>query len=422
MSTARWLALTFATVAVVGTVALPQGWAVVVALVAVLALLGVALRTGRDRRPSLAERLALEPVEASEPAPPDDWRGVLDRLPLGLVLLDDELTVLDATPAFARLVGHTINSMIDVSLIRATREYDLTAAVRDRPTEPLDVQLTGGRHVRVQVAPLNPPLLGGRATLLVCVEDVTALHDAQRARTDLVANLSHELRTPISGARAIAETLQSASEDPAGRERFLGLLNEELERMGDMVQRMLRLAQLESELEPLELEPVAPSSLLEAAAERFGPVAGRQDVRIEVEQAATDPVSANPARAGEVLANLLDNALRHSPPGSRITLAALAGEGSDAGAVRFEVRDEGPGILLQERDRVFERFYTGDAAREAGSHTGLGLAIARRLVQQQGGRIWVADQFPGATLCFTLARMDGVSPGNPGGEPGDARG
>lgn len=424
MSNARWLALTFATVAVVGTFALPQGWAAVVAIVAVLALLGVALRTGRDRPPSLAERFAREPepIEAPELSPPDAWRDVLDMLPLGVALLDEELTVLDATPAFARLVGHPLEGMVGASLIRATREYDLTAAVRERPTEALDVQLTGGRHVRVQVAPLAPPLIEGRATLLVCIEDVTALHDAQRARTDLVANLSHELRTPISGARAIAETLETASEDPAGRARFLDLLNEELERMSELVQRMLRLAQLESELEPLELEAITPAALLETAAERFGPVASRQDVRIEVEQAAAEPVSANPARAGEVLANLLDNALRHSPPGSRITLAAVAGDGVDGDAVRFEVRDEGPGILLQERDRVFERFYTGDVAREGGSHTGLGLAIARRLVQQQGGRIWVADRFPGATLCFTLARADGVSAAGAGAEPGAAPG
>ena len=403
MSTARWLALTFATVAVVGTFALPQGWAAVIALVAVLALLGVALRTGARRPPTPAVRASPEP-----PAPPsaDSWRPVLEMLPLGVALLDEELAVLDANPAFAALVGHPVDGMIDASLIRATREYDLTAAVREGPTDEREVQLTGGRHVRVLVAPLAPPLLEGRATLLLCVEDITALHDAQRARTDLVANLSHELRTPISGARAIAETLQAASEDAAGRERFVGLLTEELERMTDLVQRMLRLAQLESELEPLDLEAVTPASLLEAAAERFGPVAGRQDVRIEVEQAAPDAVRANPGRAGEVLANLLDNALRHSPPGSRITLAAVA---DDVDTVRFEVRDEGPGILLQERDRVFERFYTGDIAREAGSHTGLGLAIARRLVQQQDGRIWVADRSPGATLCFTLARVDGMA-------------
>ena len=416
MSTARWLALAFATAAVVATFALPQGWAAAIALVAVLALLGVALRTGARRPPTPAVPADPEPESAPESPPVESWRPVLDMVPLGIALLDDELTVLDANPAFGALVGHPIEGMLDASLIRATREYDLTTAVREGPGGEREVQLTGGRHVHVRVAPLSPPLLDGRATLLLCIEDVTALRDAQRARTDLVANLSHELRTPISGARAIAETLQTASADAARHERFLGLLNEELERMSDLVQRMLRLAQLESELEPLDLEAVMPASLLEAAAERFGPVAGRQDVRIEVDQAAPEAVQANPARAGEVLASLLDNALRHSPAGSRITLSALAGEGSDGDAVRFEVSDEGPGILLQERDRVFERFYTGDIAREAGSHTGLGLAIARRLVQQQGGRIWVSDRFPGATLCFTLARADGTAEAGAGAD------
>ena len=400
MSAARWFALACAATAVAAMLAPPRGPDAAIALVAVAALLALALRPGGG---------APRPGDAPAPrdaAPAEPWRGTLDLLPLGVALLDDELTVLDANPAFAALVGHPLDAMADASLIRATREYDLTAAVRDRPGEAREVRLAGGRRVRVRVAPLSPPLLGGRATLLVCIEDVTALHDAQRARTDLVANLSHELRTPISGARAIAETLETAPDDPADRERFLGLLNEELERMSDLVARMLRLAQLESELEPLDLEPVSPASLLDAAAERFGPVAGRLDVRIEVERAAADAVRANRARAGEVLANLLDNALRHSPPGSRVTLAAAAGEGADGGAVRFEVRDEGPGILLQERDRVFERFYTGDSAREGGAHTGLGLAIARRLVQQQGGRIWVADRSPGATLCFTLPRAE----------------
>lgn len=403
MSTARWLAFLVALAAVVATFALPQGWAAAAALAAVLALLAVALRTGAPRPRA--------PVAAVSPAPPppaaepegDSTRALLDMLPVGIALLDEDLTVVDVNPEFARLVGQPLNGMIDASLIRATREYDLTATVRERPAEARDVQLAGGRRVRAHVAPLRTGP-GGRPTLLFCIEDVTALHDAQRARTDLVANLSHELRTPISGARAIAETLQTAAGDPAGRERFIALLIDELERMTDLVQCMLRLAQLDSELEPIDLETVTPRSLLDSVAERFSPVAGRLGVRIEVDAVAAGAVRANRERAGEVLANLLDNALRHSPPGSRVTLSAAAGADGDGEAVQFEVRDEGPGILAQERDRVFERFYTGDAARETGSHTGLGLAIARRLVQQQGGRIWVSDRSPGATLCFTLAR------------------
>ena len=248
------------------------------------------------------------------------------------------------------------------------------------------------------------------ATLALLVEDRTALRAAQQARTDLVANLSHELRTPIAGARAIAETLQAALAEPAKRARFLGLLVDELERMSDLVQRMLRLAQLESEREPLQLEAVSAASLLESAARRFAPVARRREVRVELGTVAQAEVRANRERAGEVLANLLDNVLRHSPPGASVGLAAFVEDGPSGHAVRFEVRDEGPGVLPQERDRVFERFYTGDAAREPGSHTGLGLAIARRLVQQQGGRIWVADRAPGPTLCFTLERAAGARP------------
>ena len=414
MTAPRWLALLAAASVLVAVVALPRGVATVVVAVGVLALLAIVVRAPA-REPGPAPAPAVPPPEPLEPDPGEPLFAVLDPLPLGVALLDDELTVLAANPAFARLVGHPLDGMIGASLIRATRDYDLITAARARPAEAREIQMADGQQVLVAVAPLDPPLLGGRVSLMLCVEDVTALHEAQRARTDLVANLSHELRTPIAGARAIAETLQTAHDDPAGRERFLGLLNEELERMSELVQRMLRLAQLESEREPLELETVSPVSLIESAAERFGPVAARREVRIEVEAVAPDAVRANPARAGEVLANLLDNALRHSPAGSRVTLAALAAladDGADGDAdgdaVRFEVRDEGPGILPRERDRVFERFYTGDSAREAGSHTGLGLAIARRLVQQQGGRIWVADRAPGATLCFTLARADGV--------------
>ena len=154
------------------------------------------------------------------------------------------------------------------------------------------------------------------------------------------------------------------------------------------------------------LEAVRAAPLLESAARRLAPVARRSEVRGELGTVAQAEMRANRDPVGEMLASLLDNALRHSPPGASVGLAAFVEDGPGGHAVRFEVRDESPGVLPQERDRVFERFYTGDAARKTGTRTGLGLAIARRLVQQQGGRIWVADRAPGATLCFTLERAD----------------
>lgn len=354
---------------------------------------------------------AAPPAAAPEPHAEADaaLQALLAPLPDGVVILDDDLTVVAANPALAALVDHPLGAMIGASLIRATRDYELVAVARERPAEAREARLSGAAEVRLSAAPISPPVAGGRGTLAVIVEDVTALRAAQRARSDLVANLSHELRTPLAGARAVTETLTTAVEDPAERKHFLGLLSEEIERMSGLVERMLRLAQLESELEPIELEPLAPGALLQAAATRVAPVARRLGMRVEVEEAAAPPVDGNRERVGEVLASLLDNALRHSPDGGRVVLAALP----ENGEVRFEVRDEGPGILPNERERVFERFYIGDAARDSSAGTGLGLAIARQLVQQQGGRIWVADRSPGATLCFTLTRAEAAGTGEP---------
>ena len=186
------------------------------------------------------------------------------------------------------------------------------------------MHFTNGVEARLAAAPVDLPLAGGRATLLIAVEDVTALRAAQRARSDLVANLAHELRTPLAGARAIAETFQAAAEDPAERDRFLRLLSDEIERMSRLVERMLHLARLESGDEAIELEPLSPAELLERAAARVAPVAAQRRVRVEIEEAASTPVAGDREHVGEVLANLLDNALRHSPDDSRIALAALA--------------------------------------------------------------------------------------------------
>jgi signal transduction histidine kinase len=168
--------------------------------------------------------------------------------------------------------------------------------------------------------------------------------------------------------------------------------------MSAMVQRMLRLAQLEAMDAPPAVEPMEVAELLESARRRIAPLAERAVVVVQIDADEAPPVLANADATSELLSNLLDNALRHSPQGGRIALTARI----DGGHMRFEVQDQGPGILPSERSRVFERFYTGDPARAARGGSGLGLAIARQLAERQGGHIWVADRTPGATLCFTL--------------------
>ena len=388
-------AAALAALAGAAALALPAPAAAIAAAAAALAAAALAAAPAGGRRPPAAGDRAAP----SRPLDAADLAALLDPLPQGVLLLDGELNVLAANRALARIVGHPLEGMAGASLIRATREIELVAVARERPAGPREARLASGAEAVLSAAPIDLPLAAGRAELLVAAEDVTALRAARRARSDLVANLSHELRTPLAGARAIAETFPAAADDPAERARFLGLLGDEIERMSGIVDRMLRLAQIESVRDPAAPETLAPADLLAAAAARAAPVAAQRRIRVEVAGgAAAGPAAGRRESAGEVLGNLLDNALRHSPDGGLVTLAAHNGDGE----VRFEVRDEGPGILPSERERVFERFYTGDAARGARGGSGLGLAIARQLVQQQGGRIWVADRSPGATVCFSL--------------------
>ncbi len=410
----RWVALAgLAAIAVAAPLLLSRPAAALLALAALLAA-ALLVRAGSSPAPAALPEEPPAPAPAI-PATPDAG-PLLASLPCGVLLLDEELNVLAANDTLARIVEHPLETMTGVSLIRAIREIELVEFARERLHGSREAHLTNGVEARLSSAPIDLPLASGRATQLIAVEDMTALRAAQRARSDLVANLAHELRTPLAGARAIAETFHAAAGDPAERERFLRLLGDEIERMSRLVERMLHLAQLESSDEPIELEPLSPSELLDGAAARVAPVAAQRKIRVDIEAASGTLVAGHREHVGEVFANLLDNALRHSPDDSRIALAALAGSGE----VHFEVRDEGSGILPSERERVFERFYTGDDSRGTGGGAGLGLAITRQLVHRLGGRIWVTDRTPGATVCFTLAHaQDGEAPSDGGGEAGD---
>src|SRR5690606_3094132 len=204
----------------------------------------------------------------------------------------------------------------------------------------------------------------GQIRTVLTLQDLTALRRAERARQELVANVSHELRTPIAAALALAETLESGVEDEAQRARFHQQLTAEVERLGRVVDRLLRLARLESRLEEFRMEDRDVPELLEEARRRMEPVAERATVTLEVVPSSDAPlrVHADRERVLEVMTNLLDNAVRHSPAGGRVTLSARR----DADLVRVSVADQGPGIMPQDRTRIFERFYTGDRARTDG--------------------------------------------------------
>jgi signal transduction histidine kinase len=209
------------------------------------------------------------------------------------------------------------------------------------------------------------------------------LAEADRMRRDLVANASHELRTPIGALRATLENLVDGVEapDPA----TLASMLRQVERLGNLVGQLLDLSKLESGVVPLERAEVPAQPLLERVVDEWRGKAESRDVRLSAEvQPRALMLHGDEERLHQVLGNLVANAIRHSPPGGTVALRA----GMADSRTRIEVVDEGPGIRPDDAERVFERFYRSDPARavtEGGA--GLGLAIARWIVELHGGAI-----------------------------------
>jgi signal transduction histidine kinase len=384
-----------AVLAIAAVLALPD-WLAVFVVVALLLAGALPLERATSASTPVPDGVA----GAISPSPSSEALAILDLLAEGVLLLGEDQTVFAANQAAANILGRPRVAMLGVSLIRAARDHELLQLLREAAGEPRELTVGDGRIVYATAAPVHE----GRIRTVLTLQDLTSLRRAERARQDLVANVSHELRTPIAAAFALAETLESGVEDEAQRERFHRQLTGEIDRLAHIVDRLLRLSRIESRSEEFQVEPVEVDSLLTESLQRLLPVAERRSVRLEGAAATGLVVRADRERVLEVLSNLLDNAIRHSPAGGVVSLDAVM----EGNLVRFSVRDRGPGILPQDRLRVFERFYTGDRSRapDGASGTGLGLAIARHIVSRLGGEIWVAEGSPGATLCFTLPRLD----------------
>ncbi|MGH9003816.1 MAG: sensor histidine kinase [Acidimicrobiia bacterium] len=235
------------------------------------------------------------------------------------------------------------------------------------------------------------------------------LAEVDRMRRDLVANVSHELRTPITALQAGLENLVDGVEPP-GPEQLRTMLRQ-VERLGRLVTQLLDLSRLESGAVPLQRRSFEVRRVLEDAVDE----SRLHAPDVEVSVAVAEPglaADGDPERVHQVLANLLENAVRHSPAGGRIEVSARSDRGPGRGLpeswVAIEVCDEGPGIPEEEANRVFERFYRADSARSS-SHggAGLGLAIARWIVDLHGGDIRAERRVP--TGCRMVVLLPGAS-------------
>ncbi len=224
----------------------------------------------------------------------------------------------------------------------------------------------------------------------------------QTVRRDFVANISHELRTPLASIKLLVETLEGgALHDGTVAAEFTHKIGQETNHLIAMTQELLDLARLEAApaMRPDDLDV---TDLVAEVVERMRPLAADNRVTLRALLPSDLPRAwADRAQVGRVFVNLLNNAITFTPPGGVVTISG----GAEPGRVACSVSDTGPGIPPGEEARIFERFYKADTARQRGG-SGLGLSIARHIVEAQGGRIWASNQETGgACVTFTLPVM-----------------
>ena len=245
--------------------------------------------------------------------------------------------------------------------------------------------------------------------VVLTLVDVTELATAMQLKTDFVANASHELRTPLASIRAAAETLGSLGpDDEAMRSKLLGMLERNAQRLEEMVRDLLDLARLESPEAELVLKEVQLDEIASQLAAMYETGCAERSLELRFEVGPElDSVRTDPTLLKLILRNLIENGLKFAKPESAVVVRMMREQqGSNAGPLRVEVIDRGPGIPLSAQQRIFERFYQVDPSRTGrpGQRgTGLGLAIVKHAVRGLGGRVWVESVYgEGTTMLVEL--------------------
>ncbi|MDI6871079.1 MAG: ATP-binding protein [Bacillota bacterium] len=282
-----------------------------------------------------------------------------------------------------------------------------SAVLAGEPAEVKEIATTtpAERLYEAHLAPVRRPdgTISGAVAVL---HDVTEIRRLERVRSEFVANVSHELRTPLTSLQGFVETLQDgAADDPATLHRFLGIIAAETARLARLVDDLLDLSRLESGLLALRSSPVDLGALIQRTLAFYEPAA--QAKRVTLEAAVPPdlpPVPGDEDLLEQVLRNLVDNAVKYTPEGGRVEVAAEQVSYPDRRReVVVRVADTGPGIPPEHLPRLFERFYRVDRARSRQlGGTGLGLAIVKHIVERHGGRVWL-ESAPGAGARFSVA-------------------
>ncbi len=328
----------------------------------------------------------------------------LSFLRVGVLVLDAADRAVLANPAAVELGlvredagGHQVHPVIrtlagQVRRSGARREVEL-----DLPRGGTPAHLGEPQGVRVRVVPLTAPEYPP-GHVAVEAADVTEAHRVARVRRDFVANVSHELKTPVGALALLAETLLEASDDPEASRRFAERIHHESQRLARLVKELLELSRLQG-AEPLPAAlPVAVDRIVNEVVDRTRTAATAKSIDISFAGDRRVVVYGNEGQLVTAVANLMENAIAYSAEETKVTIEARR----HGDMVEISVVDQGIGIAAKDLDRIFERFYRADQARSRDTGgTGLGLAIVKHIAVNHGGRVDVAST-PGVGSTFTL--------------------
>jgi len=328
--------------------------------------------------------------------------SILDNMVDGVILTDIEGNIVLTNKAVQKLFGIRDENAKDKPLIEVIREHELNDVLKSclETGQEQIVQFDFGisnKYLRAIAILVDQERQGGA---LVLVQDLSELKGLQTMRRELVGNLSHEFRTPLAGIKAMVETLQGgAINDQTATSDFLDRIETEVDRLVQLVAELTELSRIETGKGELKLEQVNINLLIEEVIAQLKPQAERQNLSFNKKLTSDLPIiQADKERIRHVIVNLIHNAIKFNRNGGSIITATEMFDDS----VLVEISDTGIGITGKDLPRIFERFYKTDKSR-AGQGSGMGLAIAKHIVEAHGGEITVrSEEGKGSTFSFNL--------------------
>lgn len=352
-------------------------------------LIGIIIRARPDHDPEAG--FATDPVLVPEPVV-----QVLEVLRSSAVVVGPHDEVLQ-TSAQARTFG-----LVRGSRVAEQQLLELVRRVRaDREIRTAEIELRRGpSSATLQLSARVAPL--GEEMILVLAEDQTAVRRVENTRRDFVANVSHELKTPIGAISLLSEAVEAGADDPDAVRRFAGRMHTEAQRLNALVAQIIQLSRLQADDPLLSADEVEIDDVLAAALDRSQVDAQQREVTLTAAGERDLRVLGNEMQLVTAVGNLVENAIIYSDPGARVTVAANRVAESDDANVEITISDNGIGISAAEMDRIFERFYRVDYARSrANGGTGLGLSIVKHVAASHGGQVSVWSQ-SGQGSTFTI--------------------